>query len=106
MVHLALIGAAALIATAPIAILLGHSPRGRPVIYGISLIVSLALLAIALFALLASSDAASIAVLPLGLPWLGAHFRLDALAAYFLAVVSLGNAAASTTSVMPPRNAG
>ncbi len=33
--------------------------------------------------------------LPLGLPWLGAHFRLDALSAFFLAVVDLGAAAAS-----------
>jgi formate hydrogenlyase subunit 3/multisubunit Na+/H+ antiporter MnhD subunit len=31
----------------------------------------------------------------LGLPWLGAHFRLDALSAFFLAVVNLGAAAAS-----------
>jgi formate hydrogenlyase subunit 3/multisubunit Na+/H+ antiporter MnhD subunit len=34
-------------------------------------------------------------VLPLGLPWLGAHFRIDALAAFFLVVVNLGAAAAS-----------
>ena len=34
-------------------------------------------------------------VLPLGLPWLGAHFRIDALAAFFLAVVDLGAFAAS-----------
>ncbi len=34
-------------------------------------------------------------MLPLGLPWIGAHFRLDALAAFFLVVVSLGGAAAS-----------
>ena len=34
-------------------------------------------------------------MLPLGLPWIGAHFRLDALAAFFLAVVNLGGAAAS-----------
>jgi formate hydrogenlyase subunit 3/multisubunit Na+/H+ antiporter MnhD subunit len=34
-------------------------------------------------------------VLPLGLPWLGAHFRLDALAAFFLVVVNLGGATAS-----------
>jgi hydrogenase-4 component B len=34
-------------------------------------------------------------VLPLGLPWIGAHFRLDALSAFFLAVVNLGGAAAS-----------
>ncbi len=33
--------------------------------------------------------------LPLGLPWIGAHFRMDALAAFFLAVVDLGAAAAS-----------
>ena len=33
--------------------------------------------------------------LPLGLPWLGAHFRLDALSAFFLAVINLGGAAAS-----------
>ena len=33
--------------------------------------------------------------LPLGLPWLGAHFRLDALSAFFLVVVNLGAAAAS-----------
>ena len=33
--------------------------------------------------------------LPIGLPWLGAHFRLDALSAFFLVVVNLGGAAAS-----------
>jgi len=39
--------------------------------------------------------AASLVTLPLGLPWLGAHFRLDGLAAFFLVVVNLGGAAAS-----------
>lgn len=34
-------------------------------------------------------------VLPLGLPWIGAHLRLDALSAWFLLVVHLGSAAAS-----------
>jgi formate hydrogenlyase subunit 3/multisubunit Na+/H+ antiporter MnhD subunit len=33
--------------------------------------------------------------LPVGLPWLGAHFRLDALAAFFLVVVNLGGVTAS-----------
>jgi hydrogenase-4 component B len=37
----------------------------------------------------------SVLTLPLGLPWLGAHFRLDSLAAYFLLVINLGSAAAS-----------
>jgi hydrogenase-4 component B len=34
-------------------------------------------------------------VLPLGLPWLGAHFHMDALTAFFLVVVNLGGAMAS-----------
>ena len=34
-------------------------------------------------------------VLPLGLPWIGMHFRIDALAAFFLVVVNLGGALAS-----------
>ena len=42
-----------------------------------------------------SPAAAPPLTLPLGLPWLGAHFRLDALAAFFLGVVNLGGAAAS-----------
>jgi formate hydrogenlyase subunit 3/multisubunit Na+/H+ antiporter MnhD subunit len=36
-----------------------------------------------------------VVILPIGLPWLGAHFRLDALSAFFLTVVDLGAAAAS-----------
>jgi formate hydrogenlyase subunit 3/multisubunit Na+/H+ antiporter MnhD subunit len=35
------------------------------------------------------------ATLPLGLPWVGAHFRLDTLAAFFLTVVNVGTSAAS-----------
>ena len=38
---------------------------------------------------------ASDLTLPIGLPWLGAHFRLDALASFFLVVVNLGGASAS-----------
>jgi formate hydrogenlyase subunit 3/multisubunit Na+/H+ antiporter MnhD subunit len=37
--------------------------------------------------------------LPFGLPWIGMHFRLDALAAVFLAVVQLGGAAASLFAI-------
>ena len=46
-------------------------------------------------AFLVSRAAPQTLVLPIGLPWLGAHFRLDALSAFFLAVVDLGAAAAS-----------
>jgi formate hydrogenlyase subunit 3/multisubunit Na+/H+ antiporter MnhD subunit len=37
--------------------------------------------------------------LPLGLPWTGAHFRLDALSAFFLGVVNLGGAGASLFAI-------
>jgi formate hydrogenlyase subunit 3/multisubunit Na+/H+ antiporter MnhD subunit len=38
-------------------------------------------------------------VLPLGIPWMGAHFRLDGLSAFFLTVVSLGGAVTSLYAV-------
>lgn len=38
-------------------------------------------------------------VLPLGVPWIGSHFRLDALAALFLAIVGFGGCAASIYAI-------
>lgn len=61
--------------------------------YGLSAILSVGLLVSAVFALF-SSDAPSTMVLPIGLPWIGSHFRLDALSAFFLVVVNLGGAVA------------
>ena len=47
-----------------------------------------------------SSGAAPLTLtLPLGIPWLGAHFRLDALSAFFVVVVNLGGAAASLYAI-------
>ena len=46
-------------------------------------------------ALLSLGAAPSVVTLPLGLPWTGAHFRLDPLAAFFLVVVGLGSVGAS-----------
>jgi hydrogenase-4 component B len=39
------------------------------------------------------------AVLPMGLPWIGMHFRLDPLSAFFLAVINLAGAAASAYAI-------
>jgi len=89
----ALYGVAALLALAPIAVALSSSSRASSVIYGASLIVTFALGLIGLKSLFV--PAASIAALPLGVPWLGAHFRIDALAAFFIIVVNLGGASAS-----------
>ena len=89
-----LVCVAALLATGFLAIFVGRAPRGYRAIYAISLAASLGGLGAALGHLLADSQPAAID-LPLGLPWLGAHFRIDALSAFFLAVVDLGAAAAS-----------
>jgi formate hydrogenlyase subunit 3/multisubunit Na+/H+ antiporter MnhD subunit len=67
---------------------------GRILTYAGSLAISLAALVAALAQLLGQGPDETL-TLPLGLPWLGAHFRLDALSAFFLAVVNLGAAAAS-----------
>jgi formate hydrogenlyase subunit 3/multisubunit Na+/H+ antiporter MnhD subunit len=95
MVLPALACVAALLATAGLAVVIGGRAYGGGVVYGICLAVSLALLALAIAALLGFAGPPSAVTLPLGLPWLGAHLRLDALAAFFLAVVGLGSAAAS-----------
>jgi len=95
MVTYALYGVAVLLALAPVAIVLAASPRASSVVYGAALVASLSLCVIALASLFGPSAAVSATALPLGLPWLGAHFRIDALAAFFLIVVNLGGAAAS-----------
>jgi hydrogenase-4 component B len=94
MIVAVLYGVAALIVLAPVAIALNQSPRSSAVIYGASTIINAALSLIALLGLFGFSSHSS-TILPLGLPWLGAHFRVDALAAFFLVVVNLGGAAAS-----------
>jgi hydrogenase-4 component B len=96
MVLAALILSAALLAIVPVAIATGRSSHGRIIVYGASLIFSAALVLIALTSLFAPPSTIS---LPLGLPWLGAHFRLDALSAFFLTVVNLGGAAASLYAI-------
>jgi formate hydrogenlyase subunit 3/multisubunit Na+/H+ antiporter MnhD subunit len=86
---------AGLLALAVAAIALSRSRSATAIIYGATLAVCLAALAGSLASLLGGAAKASGLTLPVGLPWLGAHFRLDALASFFLVVVNLGGAAAS-----------
>jgi hydrogenase-4 component B len=86
--------AAALLALAPIAVALARSAAATRAIYGSCMIVAAISLAAAAAHLLGAAAPLS-ATLPLGVPWLGAHFRLDALSAFFLAVVDLGALGAS-----------
>ena len=94
MISIALFGVLALVAIAPIAVAMSASPNATGFVYGSCLIITLILFLIALEILFEHPAAATI-TLPLGLPWLGAHFRVDPLSAFFLVVVNLGGAAAS-----------
>ena len=89
-----LFGAAALLVVSALSLFLHASAAGRIVVYGASLLVSGVSMVAALTQLLGQGPT-EILTLPVGLPWLGAHFRLDALAAFFLVVVNIGGAAAS-----------
>jgi len=51
------------------------------------------------FLVLIGDDPPTALVLPLGLPWLGAHLRLDALAAFFLTVLGLGGGVTSLYAI-------
>jgi hydrogenase-4 component B len=86
---------AVLLALAPAGIALSMQKRGSEMLYGACLIVTIALVAIAFFNLLDPAHPVLSATLPIGLPWLGAHFRINPLAAFFLVVVNFGGAAAS-----------
>jgi formate hydrogenlyase subunit 3/multisubunit Na+/H+ antiporter MnhD subunit len=95
MVVTVLYGVLALVALAPVAIALGASARASSVVYGASLVVTLTLCIVAGLTLLGQGGSTNAITLPLGLPWLGAHFRIDALSAFFLVVINLGGTAAS-----------
>ena len=86
---------AVLLATAVAAVAGARRRATTLLVYSIALIVSAAALAVAGSALLTGASPADSVRLPIGLPWLGAHFRLDALGALFLVVINLGSLTAS-----------
>ena len=89
-----LVCAAVLLALAPFAVALARSTAATQFVYGVSIVASAISLVAALMHLL-SAAAPETVVLPVGVPWLGAHLRLDALSAFFLVVVDLGAMSAS-----------
>jgi formate hydrogenlyase subunit 3/multisubunit Na+/H+ antiporter MnhD subunit len=92
---LMLICVAALLAISVGAIVLARSRLATPVVYAAAGAASAVALVIAVAQVIAAPIESPGVVLPLGLPWLGAHFRIDALSVLFLVVVNLGGAAAS-----------
>jgi hydrogenase-4 component B len=91
---ISLSGAATLLAIAVFAVFTGRAAVASAFVYGLCTATALISLCAALAHLLGAAPPESLA-LPLGIPWLGAHFRIDALSAFFLAVVDLGAVAAS-----------
>ncbi len=91
---------AALLATSGAAIVLIEFRRAASsrFVYAACLAVTAIAIADELAGLIGGGDAAA-AALPLGLPWLGAGFRIDSLSAFFLIVVNLGGAAASVYGI-------
>jgi len=85
---------AAMLGLAVLAILPSRSSASTAVIYGATLAVSALALVGSLRFLLGDTPSSDL-TLPIGLPWLGAHFRIDALASFFLVVVNLGGSTAS-----------
>ncbi|MER8590581.1 hydrogenase 4 subunit B [Mesorhizobium sp. M1182] len=89
-------GVAALLGTAVLAIAESRrSDSGTRLIYGLTLGISAAVLMVLASRVADNPVTPSTVVLPLGLPWIGAHFRLDALSTFFLIVVNFGGSMAS-----------
>ena len=97
--EVALGGVGVLLGASPCAIVLARSRAGGRLVYGVCLLAGLALMAVAGWQLLAGPGSPAGLRLPVGLPWVGAHFRMDPLAAFFLVVTNLGGAAASLFAI-------
>jgi hydrogenase-4 component B len=92
---MALWGVAVLLGAAVLGALLQRAVAAARLVYGLCLAACLGILGTAVLRLLFWADTPEVLQLPVGLPWTGAHFRLDALTAFFLIVVNLGGAGAS-----------
>jgi hydrogenase-4 component B len=80
------------------AVALARSAIANALVYGATLVLALVCLGAGAMQLFGGAAPVTVA-LPLGLPWMGAHFRMDALSAFFIVVVDLGVAAASLFAV-------
>ncbi len=95
MTPIVLIAALASIILAGLGGALAHRRIGRWVVYGGSLGIALVVLLASLAQLAFGVAPEPQVILPIGLPQLGMHFSMDALAAAFLIMINLGAGAAS-----------
>ena len=99
LLKLALTCAGLLFALALLGVPLARFRRGSEILYGISLVVAAAGAIAAARFLLFEEGIRQSEVLPFGLPWLGAHFKLDSLSAFFLTVINFGAVTASLFAI-------
>ncbi|MEW5964584.1 MAG: hydrogenase 4 subunit B [Pseudomonadota bacterium] len=97
-VHLAIGCVSVLLLVSVLGAALARSRHATTLVYLACLVVSLTASANGAITVRGEAASSSIA-LPLGLPWLGAHFRVDKLAGFFLTLVNFGGAAASLFAV-------
>src|SRR5262245_51688385 len=95
--EVAAVTAGLLLALGPGAVAAGRRPGAAAAVYAASGALCAILLLAGLTTLVRRGDTSL--VLPLGLPWLGTHVRLDALSGFFLAVLGLGGAATSLYAI-------
>lgn len=88
-------GVAGFLGTAILAVAVSRRGSATQLIYSATLGISAVMFVIVASALAGDPAGVSTVALPLGLPWIGAQFRLDALSTFFLLVVNLGGAVAS-----------
>ncbi|HEX2338323.1 MAG TPA: hydrogenase 4 subunit B, partial [Hyphomicrobiaceae bacterium] len=98
-VIVALFAVTVLLIAAPLAVVLQRARRASPFTYAVCLAACLAIMSAAGLQLLEGAGTAPALQLPVGLPWIGAHFRMDALSAFFLLVTNLGGAGASLFAI-------
>jgi formate hydrogenlyase subunit 3/multisubunit Na+/H+ antiporter MnhD subunit len=96
---MALWGVTVLLGASVYGALFQRSRAAGQIMYGICLAACLGILAAGCHHLLPGPGSPQALRLPVGLPWTGAHFRMDALAAFFLVVVNLGGAGASLFAI-------
>ncbi len=89
----------ALLSVAVLALAILPRRAATRLVYAACFAICLGVLVVSLAHLVGAGSSASTLRLPVGLPWIGAHFRMDALSAFFLAVASLGGAAASLFAI-------
>jgi len=98
-VAVALWGVVALFTAALLAVAAHRARTASLLVYLICLTVCLTILGVAGVQLVTGAGAAPTVQLPIGLPWIGARFRMDALSAFFLVVTNLGGAGASLFAI-------